>query len=387
MTTQSIINQRIAEGFKGRLYGLKFGMYIDIGAKRNTFRQKIVVAKKQRTITIGHYPEISLSAAIERAANNYYSKRGFAEQQSITVADLGIQWFQLKHRKAVISKTYDTDFRRFQIHILPALGKIPVQSLNIHHVTDLLEGLIAADKSPTADRVLTQLKAILAYGVAKAYIKENIALGVRDVLVIRKSKGHHKAITDRTLAKQLVKNTVVFDMPLVVKVALLTFAVEFARPKDLLSMRWSDIDMDSQTWTFQPSKIKTDGKNRKTLQENHIPDELFDLMLCIHQPGNDWVFPAFRGDNHVSDTTVRNWLNKVPLGDQHSLHGFRAMARTLIDEELEINEKIIEAHLSHVVKDINGSAYNRTEFNAQRRHLVEAWTDWLEIDWSKIWKN
>ena len=81
----------------------------------------------------------------------------------------------------------------------------------------------------------------------------------------------------------------------------------------------------------------------------------------------------------MSSGTVRSALISLRYDNQIMVpHGFRAMARTLLDEELEFNIVWIEQQLAHVVKDANGRAYNRTKHLRQRREMMQRWADYLD---------
>jgi integrase len=93
-----------------------------------------------------------------------------------------------------------------------------------------------------------------------------------------------------------------------------------------------------------------------------------------------FVFPSPRGATRpMSENGVLSALRRMGFGkDEMSGHGFRAMARTLMAERLNIPEAVIEAQLAHAVKDSLGRAYNRTEFVEQRRAMMQTWADYLD---------
>jgi len=93
-----------------------------------------------------------------------------------------------------------------------------------------------------------------------------------------------------------------------------------------------------------------------------------------------YVFPSPRGgDRPMSENGVLSALRRMGFAkDEMTGHGFRAMARTLMVERLDVPEAVVEAQLAHSVKDSLGRAYNRTEFMAQRRAMMQTWADYLD---------
>ena len=81
----------------------------------------------------------------------------------------------------------------------------------------------------------------------------------------------------------------------------------------------------------------------------------------------------------MSENTVNTALRRLGYDkDTATAHGFRAMARTLIVEQLNINPEVIEAQLAHGKSGPLGAAYDRAEFMAQRRSMMQQWADYLD---------
>ena len=92
-----------------------------------------------------------------------------------------------------------------------------------------------------------------------------------------------------------------------------------------------------------------------------------------------YVFPGERShDRPLSDNSVRSALYSLGFGKEQSWHGFRASARTMLVDELNIDYNVIEANLAHAVKDANGTSYNRTKYMTQRFEMIQQWADYLD---------
>jgi len=161
----------------------------------------------------------------------------------------------------------------------------------------------------------------------------------------------------------------------IVRAALALAPLVFVRPGELRAARWSDIDLEKAEWRYTVSKTKTDHLVPLSLQAVAI--------LRGIQPisgGGEYVFPGARHGRPISDMTINRALQALGYDTQTEMtgHGFRAMARTLLAEELRIDPQIIEHQLAHKVPDTLGAAYNRTKFINPRREMMQAWAVYLD---------
>ena len=149
----------------------------------------------------------------------------------------------------------------------------------------------------------------------------------------------------------------------------------FVRPGELRAALWADIDLDKAEWRFTASKTK---------QEHIVPvaRQAVEILVDFKRltGGSDYVFPSARSwDRPMSDNAVLSALRRMGIGKEEMTgHGWRATARTLLDEELGFRPDLIEHQLAHSVRDANGRAYNRTKHLSQRRDMMQKWADYLE---------
>ena len=151
----------------------------------------------------------------------------------------------------------------------------------------------------------------------------------------------------------------------------------FVRPGELRRAKWKDIDLDGAEWRFTVSKTSTQHLVPLSRQAVEVLRELFPLT------GHGcYVFPSGhtpRGDRPMSENAILAALRRLGIGkEEMSGHGFRAMARTLLDEVLGFRPDFIEHQLAHAVRDPHGRAYNRTAYLRERRKMMQEWADYLE---------
>jgi len=148
-------------------------------------------------------------------------------------------------------------------------------------------------------------------------------------------------------------------------------------------MEWAELDLDAGLWTIPSEKMKR-TKQEKENGEAHVvplPTQAVELLRDLHpMTGHGrFVFPGQRDhDRPLSDNSVRSALYGLGFGTEQSWHGFRASARTMLVDQLDLDPLAIEANLAHAVKDANGRSYNRTKYLTKRFDLVQQWADYLD---------
>jgi len=163
----------------------------------------------------------------------------------------------------------------------------------------------------------------------------------------------------------------------VVHAAMKLSPLLFCRPGELRHLEWSEVN-------WEESHIEIPGHKMKMGQPHIIPlcrqaieilKDLQPLTAC-----SLYIFPSARGATRpLSENGVRTALRNIGYtNEQMTPHGFRAMARTLLDEVLEVPVEWIEQQLAHAVRDSNGRAYNRTRHLKQRKEMMQRWGDYLD---------
>lgn len=157
----------------------------------------------------------------------------------------------------------------------------------------------------------------------------------------------------------------------------------YQRPGNLRMMEWTELDLDAATWTIPSAKMKRTVEE-KANGDPHVvpmPTQAVELLRDLQKlTGRSlYVFPGQRDhERPMSDNSVRSALYGLGFGTEQSWHGFRASARTMLVDQLDLDPLAIEANLAHMVKDSNGRSYNRTKYLAKRFEMVQQWADYLD---------
>src|SRR5690606_17367959 len=193
---------------------------------------------------------------------------------------------------------------------------------------------------------------------------------------LQQAKTRHLAsITDPSRIGELLRAIHGYTGSPVTQAALRLAPLTFVRPGELRKARWADIDLEAGEWRFVASKTGTQHIVPLATQAVEVLRELEPLT-----GRGEFVFPGLRDRSRpMSENTVNAALRRLGYdSDTMTGHGFRAMARTILDEVLGFRPDFIEHQLAHAVRDPNGRAYNRTAHLSERHRMMQAWADWLE---------
>jgi len=190
-------------------------------------------------------------------------------------------------------------------------------------------------------------------------------------------KGHFSSITDPKKVGALMRAINSYQGEHVVRYALRLIPLVFVRPGELRNARWSEFDFDEAIWTIPPDRMKMKNQHLVPLSRQAL-DILQELKPLTGR--GDLVFPStLTSKRPISDNTINSALRRLGFTrEEMTAHGFRAMARTILDEVLHVRPDFIEHQLSHAVRDPNGRAYNRTSHLPERKKMMQDWADYLD---------
>ena len=185
---------------------------------------------------------------------------------------------------------------------------------------------------------------------------------------------HFAATTDPLRLAAILRAMDGYQGTLIVKCALRLAPLVFVRPGELRKAEWKDFDLELGEWRYLVTKTQTPHIVPLSAQALDI------LREVQHLTGKgQYVFPSANTRTRpMSDNAILAALRRMGIGkEEMSGHGFRAVARTILDEVLGFRPDFIEHQLAHAVRDPNGRAYNRTAHLAERRKMMQVWADYL----------
>ena len=228
----------------------------------------------------------------------------------------------------------------------------------------------------TAHRALGNCGQVFRYAVATGRAERDPSGDLRGALPPVKGT-HFASVTKPKKVAEVLRAIDGYEGTLPVCCALRLAPLVFVRPGELRHAEWADTDLDAAEWRYTVKKTNTPHVVPLSHQALNILQELHPLT------GNGkYVFPSARnprGEKPMSDNAILAAMRRMGIGkEEMSGHGFRAMARTILDEVLGFRPDFIEHQLAHAVRDPNGRAYNRTAHLPERRRMMQEWADYLD---------
>lgn len=293
------------------------------------------------------------------------------------------EWLAKVHGSKVSGGHAERTRIRLEQDVFPWLGRRPLAEIEPPELLTCLRRVEARGAIETAHRVKYACGQVFTYGIATGQCKRNSAADLRDALQTVHVT-HHAAITDPKRVGELLRAMAGYQGHAVTRAALQLAPLVFQRPGELRMAEWSEIDLDAGLWLIPSERMKrsVQGKASGTAHVVPLAAQAVATLRDLHPlTGHGrYVFPSLRtGERPMSNGTVSAALQRMGFPkDEMTGHGFRAMARTMLAERLNVAESVIEAQLAHQVRDGLGRAYNRTEFVDQRRAMMQAWADYLD---------
>lgn len=365
------------------------GLYLEVSPTgRKWWRLKYRFNNKEKRLSIGVYPAISLSDAriaremakkqisqnTDPSLNKQVEKAGIAAQHE-TFETVSLEWYQ-KQATVWVPSYSRTVLGRLRKDALPWLGKMAVSDITPKLLLACLNRLADRGAVESARRLLNNIDHIFQYAMATDRCGSNPAAGLVKALPPVKTK-HLASITDVNKIPGLLRAIDAYEGTHIVKCALQLAPLTFVRPGELRNAEWSEIDLKAGLWSIPATKMKMREPLIVPLSHQAMAI-LTDLKpLTGH---HRYVFPSLRTPlRPMSDNAVLSALRRMGFAkDEMSGHGFRAMARTVMDEVLGVRTDILEQQLGHAVRDPNGRAYNRTKHLESRREMMQKWADYLD---------
>jgi integrase len=365
------------------------GMYLLVHNNSSKyFRLDYRFASKRKTLTLGVYPETTLKQAREKrdsarsqiadgidpSENRKAIKASKVKSSSNSFEIIAREWGE-KHVNDWQDKN-NRSKRMLERNIFPWLGSKAITAILPIDILNCLRRIEDRGTIETAHRTLQICGQVFRYAVATSRIDRDITPDLRGALPPAKSE-HFAAITEPKQVAGLLIAIDSYQGSLVAISALKLAPMLFVRPGELRAAEWEHIDFDTKEWRYLVTKTKTEHIVPLSSQAIIILQEL--QPLTGH---GRFIFSSERtprGDRCMSENTLNAALKRLGYGkDIMTAHGFRAMARTILDEILGFRPDFIEHQLAHAVKDPNGRAYNRTAHLKERHKMMQSWSDYLD---------
>jgi integrase len=361
------------------------GLYLLVNPNGSRWwRLKYRYGGKERGISLGVYPEISLKRArakrdearrlvaegVDPSAERKASKLALHE----TFRGIADEWLDLQ-AKTLAPVTFNKARWMLTEFVYPRLGARPINEITPPDLLAALRAVEARGKRETAHRTKQRVGQILRYAIATGRAERDISADLRGALapVITKN---HAAITEPKAIGQLLRAIDGYSGQPVTHAALKLAPLVFVRPGELRQAEWTEIDLEGGEWRIPAHRMK--------LRELHIVPlsrQAIEILVGLRPlTGSDrYVFPSLRtSDRPMSENTINAALRRLGYSNEEMTgHGFRAMASTCLNEQ-GWHPDVIELQLAHAERNKVRAAYNRATRLAERRKMMQAWSDYLD---------
>ncbi len=352
------------------------------------WRFKYRFNNKEKKIACGSYPEISLQAARRKREDARRLLANGVDPDAVRKAQK-IAKTEETETFEVIAREWHTKFTptwtpghavtimsRLERDLFPWIGKRPINQIKAPELLAVLRRVESRGALETAHRIRTIAGQVFRYAVATGRAERDPAADLKGALP-QPQERHHAAITDPKEVAPLLRALDGYQGHFVVKCALKLAPLFFVRPGELRHAEWSEIDLDEAVWNIPAHKMK--------MKQAHIVPlcrQALEILIELKEVtgASRYVFPSGRSNTRpMSNNAINAALRRMGYEkDTMTGHGFRAMARTILDEVLHIRPDFIEHQLAHAVRDPNGRAYNRTAHLEERRKMMQTWADYLD---------
>jgi integrase len=366
------------------------GLHLEVspaGGKWWRFRYRFARVPKQ--LSLGTYPEVSLREARERleearrvlgsgidpSAHRKAMKAAKYSDAGNSFEVVAREWFGKYSTAEEWSDTHTSrTMNMFERDVFPRIGALPVADISAVELLAVARKIEARGALETAHRAIGSCGQVFRYAVATGRAQRDPSGDLRGALPQAKTE-HFAATIEPERLGQILRAFDSYEGTPQVRAALRLGPLLFTRPGELRKAKVAEFDLDGAEWRYFITKTKTWHVVPLARQAVAILRELFRVT-----GDGELAFPGGRSAKRpMSDAATLAAMRYMGIGQEEMTnHGFRAVARTILDEVLKVRVDIIEHQLGHLVKDANGRAYNRTAFLEDRRAMMQLWADHLD---------
>lgn len=373
------------------------GLYLEVsaaGSKR--WFWKFRFDGKEKRLALGRYPELGLREARDaRDDARKQQQRGADPVAERQIQKLSAR-FDVDASFEVVAREFHATkkdswsdqyaqrwLERLAKDVFPWLGKLPLPQIGAPALLQTLRRVENRGARELPHSLLEACGQVFRYGIATGRCERSPAADLRGALKPVLTR-HMSAIVEPDEVAGLMQAIAGYHGQPITRTALLLSALLFQRPGNIRQMEWSELDLGGGMWTIPSMKMKRKKQEKANGRPHLVPlaqqavAALTDLQPLTGK--GRYVFPAVVSNKRpMSENTVRVALRRLGFDNETMTpHGFRAMARTILVERLNVQPDVIEAQLAHGKSGPLGAAYDRAEFLSQRRQMMQAWATYLD---------
>ena len=367
------------------------GLYLEVTpAGGKVFRLKYRIDGKEKTLTIGKYPTVSLAEARAAAEN---ARRLLVSGQDPSEA----KQQEKRERQAAALNTFEAIARRwhsdnlirwkenhaarvlryFETDVFPVIGEMPIQEIRVSDIKTVLDGVMARGVNNTAEKIREWTGAIFDYAVMLEIVETNPAYSLRKYIPAKQTD--HRPALPREELTEFFRRLILAEIDPQNRIALILNMLTFLRSTELRGGQWNEIDFDAAIWTVPAQRMKHEKTAPKPPHAVPLADWTLELLAELKElTGNTpFLFPSrTKTDGFISDATIGRIIERMGYKGRVTPHGFRSLASSVLNEQ-GFNPDAIERQLAHIENNKIRAAYNRADYLNERKELMQWYSDFL----------
>jgi len=375
------------------------------GGKLWRLKYKSPLNGKERTYSIGSYPDITLVVArakrqelrekiangidpMEEKKENKVKKAQEEIKKSDTFQKVSEEYFNFI-QSSLSQSHLNRQKARLKNDIYPYIGNTPISEVNRTDIINAVKKIEERGAIETAHRVYALCNSVFKYAVANEKLPHNIMADIDKKHILQTpTKQNYPTITEPKEIKYLLEAIESYKGEAITRYALQLLPYVVSRPGNFRAMKWEDIDFKNSQWIIPGNEMKVKIKKKDTNEyQPHIVPLSKQAMKIIKelQPltsDSTYVFHSSLSKHRpMSDNTLNTALKRLGYKGQMNPHSFRAMFSTIAHEHIDkhsFHSGVIERQLAHKETNKVKSAYDHSEYLPQRKKLMQWWADWLD---------
>ena len=368
------------------------GLYLEVHPNGSRYwRHKYRFNGKEKRLAYGVYPEVTLKEArqkrddnrrllskeIDPSAAKQAHKLALGVASNNSFESIAREWYS-KQLPTWAESTAKKRLALLENDFFPWLGSRPITEINALDLLTTLQRIEKRGANETAHHGRQTAGQIFRYARLTQRCSHDPAQDLKGALIARNTI-HRPAIVNPTELGKLLASIDAYKGTHIVRTLLALCPMLFQRPGEMIAMQWNELDLEVGEWNIPAEKMKMGIAHLVPLSTQAI----YKLKDLEPLTGNGrYVFPnqSKRRTHHASNGTINKALQNMGIDTKttHCAHGFRATARTMLDEQLGYRIEWVEHQLAHQVRDALGRAYNRTTHLPQRKEMMQKWADYLD---------
>jgi len=343
---------------------------------------------KEKLMSLGKYPDVSLALARERHADarkllttgiDPMAQRKIEKKVQKVSSENSFQsvyarWLEY-WQEGKSPRHVDSVRRRMVADILPCLGARPIAKIEAPELVAMANAIQDRGARDIAKRALETVGQVFRYGIAHGLATRNPATEIRPSDILKSIPKTNYARIDAKELPTLLRRIEVYQGKQVTRLAMKLMAVTFVRTSELIGAKWEEFDLENARWDIPAERMKMRTPHIVPLARQAL--EVLEMLREL-SGNSEWLFP---GDQNaaqpMSNNTILKALERMGYKGRMTGHGFRGLASTILHEQGYTHDHI-ELQLAHAPRNAVSAAYNHALYLEPRARMMQDWADFLE---------